>query len=66
MNEHQCIHKLGLVNRVLFILLNELSHKDCSVHEHILISCRRASFESLSPVRQSLIIAFLLEVLLVK
>ena len=65
MKHHKSINQLILVNRVLGIGGNQLAHKGSTVNEHSLVCSRRAKFESLSPVRSSLLVALLLVILLV-
>ncbi len=66
MNQHKGIHELGLIYRILGVLGDEPSHKNGTVHKHILIGGGRTTLECLPPVRDSLVITFLLEVLLVE
>ena len=65
MKHHKGINQLILVNRILGVFRYQFAHKGSTVDEHSLVCSRRAKFESLSPVRSSLLVALLLVILLV-
>ena len=65
MQGHQGIDEGLAILRVLRILRNEAADQGRAVHQHGLVGGRRADVVSLSPVGESLVIVFLLEILLV-
>ena len=65
MEGHKGVDKTLLEERIVAVAGDFLPYEGSTVYEHGLVGGRRADFEGLSPVRESLVIVLLLEILLV-
>ena len=59
------VHKCILIDGILAVLADKVSHEGGTVYEHCLIGCRRTETICLSPVRESVIVVFLLIIFVV-